>query len=78
MGSGKTAATLSALDILVPLEDTKVLIVAPPLVAKDVWPGETEKWEELSHLKVSAIVGNLSSRLRALNPPADIYTTNFE
>lgn len=78
MGSGKTAATLSALDILLPLEDTKVLIVAPPLVAKDVWPGEVEKWEELSHLKISAIVGDLSARLKALNTPADIYTTNFE
>lgn len=78
LGSGKTASTLSALDILLPLEDTKALIIAPPLVAKDVWPGETEKWEELSHLRVSAIVGNLSERLRALNTEADIYTTNFE
>ena len=78
LGSGKTAATLTALDILIPIEDTKTLIIAPPLVAKDVWPGECEKWQELSHLKVSAIVGDLPSRIRAINTEADIYTTNFE
>lgn len=77
MGSGKTAATLSALSQLIPIHGP-ALIVAPTLVAKDVWPGEVEKWEELSHLKVSAIVGELPRRLLALSRKADVYTVNFE
>jgi len=76
-GSGKTAATLMALDVLFPIYGA-ALVIAPQLVAKDVWPGETEKWIELSHLKVSPVVGSLSQRVRALQTPADVYTVNFE
>lgn len=78
MGSGKTAATLLALDILQAVYEAPALVIAPPLVAKDVWPGETEKWFELSHIKVSAVVGDASERVRALQRPANVYTINFE
>lgn len=77
MGSGKTAATLSALGILVPVYGP-ALVIAPPLVAADVWVGETEKWEELSDIRVVPIMGSRSERVRAINTPADVYTTNFE
>ena len=78
MGTGKTSATLSALDILSLYDDSPVLIIAPKRVAISTWPDEVAKWSNFEHLKVSAIVGNAKERLAAVNAPANIYTTNFE
>lgn len=78
MGSGKTAATLWAIDALQLLDPSPVLVVAPLLVARDVWTGECEKWENLSHLRVSPVLGSPADRRRALKRPADVYTVNFE
>lgn len=78
MGTGKTSATLSALDILSLYDDSPVLIIAPKRVAISTWPDEVAKWSNFEHLTVSAIVGNAKERLAAVNAPANIYTTNFE
>jgi len=78
MGSGKTAATLLAIDLLKIVEDSPVLIVAPKLVAQVVWSDEVAKWSNFRHLTVSTVVGALSTRNRALAREADIYTVNFE
>lgn len=78
MGSGKTSATLMALDSILLIEGGPMLVIAPKLPARDVWPGEVKKWDELKHLKVSPVLGDLHDRLRALATPADIYTVNFE
>lgn len=78
MGSGKTAATLLAIDILQTFGGGPALVVAPKLVAETVWVGETQKWSNLSHLRVSCIVGDLGRRVRALQAEADVYTVNFE
>lgn len=78
MGTGKSGATLSAIDVLLMLEGGPVLIVAPLRVARTTWPDEVRKWRTFSHLRVSVVTGSLAERERALLVKADIYTTNFE
>ena len=80
MGLGKTVTTLSALRDLM-LDDmavSKVLVIAPLRVARDTWPAEVEKWDHLSDLDVSVIVGTVKERTAALNHNAMIYVINRE
>ena len=56
----------------------KVLVIAPLRVARDTWPAEVEKWDHLSDLRVSVIVGDLKTRTAALNADAHIYIINRE
>lgn len=79
MGTGKTVATLTALDLLSVVEPVwPVLIIAPLRVAQSVWPVEAQKWDHLQHLRVSPILGDAKQRLAALSSPAEIYTINYE
>ena len=80
MGTGKTVTTLTAVDRLLHdcLEDGPVLVIAPKRVAENTWSKETEKWEHLSHLRVSKIMGTEKQRLTALSTPADLYVINRE
>ena len=79
MGTGKTASTLTALDILYLIEGIyPALVIAPLRVAASVWPDEIRKWDHLKHLRVSAIVGSVQERLQALRTRAEIYTINYE
>lgn len=80
MGSGKTGATLTALDNLALIDKPgPKLIAAPRLVARDTWPNELEKWEHLSDKRMVTIVGTEAQRLRALrDDKADFYTVNWE
>ena len=58
MGMGKTSSTLFALSYLNAVFDiTPALVLAPLRVAQSTWPDEVKKWAELSHLRVSPIVG---------------------
>jgi len=59
-------------------EVRKVLIIAPLRVARDTWPAEVEKWDHLSHLSISVVVGDQKTRVAALNHPAMIYVLNRE
>jgi SNF2 family DNA or RNA helicase len=78
-GLGKTIMVLNAIDALIACgERHPVLVIAPLRVAQTVWKAETQKWNQLSYLKVSAIVGTPKERLAALNAEADIYCTNYE
>jgi SNF2 family DNA or RNA helicase len=76
MGLGKTVSTLTAVNRLMfeELDIANALVVAPKRVAESVWVDEVEKWEHLSHLKVSKIIGNDKQRRKALSEKADIYT----
>lgn len=78
MGLGKTVATLTAVDRLMFDEFSidKVLVVAPKSVARNTWTGEASKWEHLSHLRVSVVMGTPKQRTKALEAQADIYVTN--
>lgn len=55
-----------------------MLVIAPKRVAEDTWAKETEKWDHLSHLKISKILGDASTRRSAIRQDADIYVVNRE
>lgn len=80
MGSGKTVTTLTAVDQLLHdhLEDGPVLVIAPKRVAENTWSKEADKWEHLSHLRVSRVMGTQKQRVAALNAEADLYVINRE
>lgn len=80
MGLGKTAITLTAIDLLLNdlFEIRKVLVVAPLRVASTTWPDEIQKWDHLSDLRFSVAVGTAKERLAALQADADIYIINRE
>lgn len=80
MGLGKASITLTAIRNLLfdSFEVCKVLVIAPLRVAKNTWTDEIKKWEHLSTLTYSLIVGNENERLSALNEKADIYIINRE
>jgi SNF2 family DNA or RNA helicase len=80
MGLGKTATSLTGIDILMNdmLEVDRVLVIAPKRVAESVWEEEAKKWEHLRHLKFAKILGTEAQRLTALRSKADIYLINRE
>lgn len=80
MGLGKTVSTLTAVNALMydRLEVERVLVIAPKRVAEDTWSGECAKWDHLSHLTISKVLGPESRRLEALRAEADIYVINRE
>ena len=57
---------------------SKVLVIAPLRVARDTWPAEIQKWDHLTDLDVSVIVGSVKERTAALNHGAMIYIINRE
>jgi len=80
MGLGKTSITLTALNNLLfdSFEIHKVIVIAPLRVARDTWSAEIEKWEHLSILQYSVVVGTEAERLAALRRQADVYIINRE
>ncbi|EPH90329.1 hypothetical protein D922_03018, partial [Enterococcus faecalis 06-MB-DW-09] len=80
MGLGKTVITLSAIAELkfARFQVSKVLIIAPKKVAESTWANERGKWDHLSLLRISTVLGSVTKRVRALNTPADIYIINRE
>ncbi|EAC2291261.1 ATP-dependent helicase [Listeria monocytogenes] len=80
MGLGKTLTTLMAINELKYdyLEIDSVLVIAPLKVAQKTWSDEVKKWSQLSHLRVSKVIGPEKKRLEALNAKADIYLINVE
>lgn len=80
MGLGKTVITLTALwDLILDrFEVRKVLIIAPLRVAEHTWQEELRKWEHLSGLTLSVVVGSDKERRAALQKPAFLYTLNRE
>jgi len=78
MGTGKTVATLTALETILMVEDGPILVVAPLRVATGTWPDEVLKWEHLRGMNVVAITGTERERITAVRSPAQVYTTNYE
>ena len=56
----------------------KVLVIAPLRVARDTWGGELEKWEHLSGIGLSKVLGPEKQRLAALEREAQVYVINRE
>lgn len=76
MGLGKTVSTLTAIDVLSYVEDSRVLIVAPKKVAESTWSNEVQKWTHTQHMTISKVMGAEKKRIEALKNKADIYITN--
>ena len=79
VGLGKTSCALTAIkDLLDSGEVKKILVIAPLRVAKITWSDEIQKWDHLSGLRYSVVVGTEKQRLKALEKDADIYIINRE
>ena len=80
MGLGKTVITLTAVNELIydMFEVSRVLVIAPKRVAEDTWTTEAAKWDHLTHLRISRVLGSQKDRLAALHADADIYVINRE
>lgn len=76
----KTVTTLTAINDLMfdSFEISKVLIIAPLRVARDIWSAEIHKWDHLSDLTYSVAIGSETERMSALRAKADIYIINRE
>ena len=57
---------------------SKVLVIAPLRVARDTWPAEIQKWDHLSDLDISVIVGSVKERTAAVNSNTMLYVVNRE
>ena len=60
------------------LSVSKVLVIGPLRVSRDVWPAEIRKWDHLKDLDVSVIIGDVKTRTAAINRPAMVYIINRE
>lgn len=78
MGSGKTMATLTAVQSAAELDEGPVLVIGPKRVANKTWPDEIMKWPHLRHLTISPILGSATQRFQALSRDTAIYTINDE
>lgn len=80
MGLGKTIITLTALWDLVldSFLSYRILVIAPKRVAEDTWPKELAKWEHLTGLTASLVLGSRAEREAALQRTANIYIINRE
>ncbi|WP_337798663.1 DEAD/DEAH box helicase [Acidaminococcus timonensis] len=80
MGLGKTAITLTAINELRygRFAVRKCLVIAPKKVAEATWQREAAKWDNLRHLRFSAVLGSTKQRIKALLTPADIWIINRE
>ena len=79
-GLGKTSITLTALNDLMfdRFEVKKPLIIAPIRVCRNSWAAEIEKWDHLSNLTYSLVLGTSKEHLAALQKKADLYIINRE
>ena len=84
MGTGKTVASMTALDALQLGKDGRPGIVFAPLrVAQSTWPAEAAKWDHLSGMQVTPIVGSAETRHRLLfgelkRGNTALFTINYE
>ncbi len=80
MGTGKTVATLTALDILLNVLGSvrRALVLAPLRVARITWPSEVQKWAHLRHLSLADATGDGERRRRALFGKAQVVTINYD
>lgn len=80
MGMGKSLITLTFLDRLYRVwgEDKPTLILAPLRVARSTWPDEVRKWDHLSGLDISPVVGTPDERKAALRRDVPIFTCNYD
>lgn len=76
VGSGKTSATLAAVEVMRQKANYRALVIAPKHVALNVWAQEAEKWDAFKHLRVAVLHG--AGKERALKEKADLYVINYD
>lgn len=78
-GLGKTVVTLTYIKELVDdFAVSRVLVIAPKRVAEDTWTREKDKWEHLSSLTISSVLGSAKQREAAMNKYAEVFIINRE
>lgn len=79
MGLGKTVVALTYVkELYDDFAVSRVLVIAPKRVAEDTWTSEKDKWDHLSELRISTVLGTARQREAALISQADIYVINRE
>ena len=79
VGTGKTViAETIADEMLSEARVTRWLVLAPLLVADEVWRDEHKEWTHLEHLTVAIATGNEQQRVAAIEGGADIVVLNYE
>ncbi len=78
MGLGKTVITLTAIFKLKyhRFALNRALVIAPKKVAEATWSNEATKWDHLTELRVSVVLGTAAQRMAALERSADVYVIN--
>lgn len=56
----------------------KALVIAPLQTARNTWQDEVAKWDHLSDLRLSHVLGSAKQRETALSADADVYIINRE
>ena len=79
MGAGKSGTMLTAIrDLLDQFEVTKVLVVAPLLVAENTWPEEIELWEHTHVLDYEVLTGPEERRSQRARRLPEVSIINVE
>lgn len=82
MGIGKTSGILVALDSLALTDQIDrsepTLVIGPMRVARDTWPDEAAKWDNLRHFNIVPLTGSPEARRAKLKTKADIFTVSYE
>lgn len=77
MGTGKTRATLHAVNwLMLDREIERALVIAPLSTLWNVW--DTEVFRFFNHLSVGVLHGSRAARLKVLAQPHDIYVINLD
>jgi SNF2 family DNA or RNA helicase len=77
MGTGKTRATLYAIDYLIQQgRITRALVVAPLSTLVATW--QLEVFEKFQHMTTSVLYGDKAKRLKLLAREADLYIINHD
>ena len=77
VGSGKTSIILTAVgDMIMELDITRVLVLAPVNVILNTFPDELEKWDHTKWLTYSTLHGD--SKDDAISEDTDIHLLNYE
>ena len=78
-GLGKSVSTLTAFtDLIDDLECGRVLVLAPPRVAKKTWPDEFAEWEHTHEHSYTHIQGSIAQRRKLLQRPTSFHIMSIE
>lgn len=79
MGFGKSIISLTAVrELLDTFQSNHVLVIAPKLVAEEVWPEEIESWEHVSCLSYEVLTGPPEQREQRARRLPEVSIVNVE